>query len=130
MSAWPATNPGKRGTETCWASEHSRRVLDRKAGERGERILIRGVRQRPERAQRLLRLLAREARGVLEAAGGFDRRHHQLELLEPPLFDRAADGRALCFVAALERVDQRQGRFAFGQIVAEVFEIGRASCRE
>src|SRR6267142_5067284 len=103
MSAWPATNPGEPGTGTCWASSRSRRVLDRKAGEGGEPILIRGVRQRPERAQRPLQLLTREARGVVEAAGGFDRRHHQLELLEAPLFDRAADGRALCFVAALER---------------------------
>src|SRR5438309_5697251 len=116
MSAWPATNPGKRGTETCSASERSRRVLERKARERGEPILIRGVRQRPERAQRLLQLLTREARGVVEAAGGFDRRHHRFELLDPPLFDRAADGRALCFAAALQRMDQRQGRLAFGQI--------------
>src|SRR5947208_8865112 len=98
----------------------SRRVCRRKARKRGESILIRGVRQRPERAQRLLQLRLREARGVVEGAGRFDRRHHRFELLEPALLDRAADGRALCFAAALQRVDQRQGRFAFGQVVTEV----------
>ena len=92
----------------------------RKVRERSESLLIRGVRQRPERAQRLLQLRVREARGVVEGAGRFDRRHHRFELLEPALLDRAADGRALCFAAALQRVDQRQGRFAFGQVVTEV----------
>src|SRR6266513_5022872 len=101
MSGLPATKPASRGTETCWGFNRLGRVLERKARQRGEPILIRGVRQRPERAQRLLQLLAREARGVVEAAGGFDRRHHRFELLNPPLFDRAADGRALCFAAAL-----------------------------
>src|ERR1700694_5426227 len=82
-------SPGKLGTGTCQASSRSRRVLDRKARERAEPILIRGVGQRPERAQRLFRLLTREARGAVEAAGGFDRRRHQLELLVPPLGPRA-----------------------------------------
>src|ERR1700724_2921292 len=120
MSGSHTTSRGNPGTATCWASSGSGGVLDRKARQRGEPILIRGVRQRPERGERPLQLLTRDARGVVEAAGGFDCGHHQLELLEAPLFDRAADGRALCFGAALQRVDQRQGWFAFGKIVAEV----------
>src|SRR5438270_13958117 len=62
-------------------------VLDREAGERGETGLIRGVGQCTEGGERPLELLAREALGVVEAAGGLDRRHHRVELLEARLLD-------------------------------------------
>ena len=58
------------------------RVPDREAGERRQSRLIRGVGQHAECSQRLVRLLASEARGVLEAAGGFDGGDDRLELRE------------------------------------------------
>src|SRR5437764_6021054 len=95
-------------------------VLDREAGERGETGLIRGVGQCTEGGERPLELLAREALGVVEAAGGLDRRHHRVELLEAPLLDGTADRPALRLAAALQRADGRQRRLAFGKIVAQV----------
>src|SRR5205085_12219587 len=73
-----------------------------------------------EGAEGPLDLLAREALGVVEAAGGLDRRHHRVELLEAPLLDGTADRPALRLAAALQRVDERQRRLAFGKIVAQV----------
>src|SRR5437763_283496 len=95
-------------------------VLDREAGERGQTGLIRGVGQCTEAGARPLELLARDALGVVEAAGGLDRRHHRVELLEAPLLDGTADRPALRLAAALQRGDERQRRLAFGKIVAQV----------
>src|SRR5579862_964666 len=70
-------------------------VLDREAREPHQSLLIRGIRQRCETAERVLHLLACPAGRIVEAPGGVDRCDHRLELLQAPLLDGAADGGAL-----------------------------------
>ncbi len=43
-----------------------------------------------------------------------------LDLVEPTLFDSAANQAALLLIALLHGIDQWQCRFAFGQIIANV----------
>src|SRR6202034_170442 len=95
-------------------------VLDREAGERREPLLIRGVGQGGERGERRLALGAGAPRGIFESAGGVDGGDHRLEVGAAAAPDRITDCCALSGGAGAKRVNQRQCRLAFGEIVSQV----------
>src|SRR6266702_5965562 len=98
----------------------------RKPRQRRQPGSIRSVRQRIECLERTLRLALRKPRSVFEPAGGFDGGNNGLELRESAVLDRKANGSLLRLVSMAQGMDQRQCRFAFRQVITQVFSaLGR-----
>src|SRR5437899_5729820 len=100
---------------------HLSRVRHRKSRQRRQPRSIWSVRQRIERFQRALRLALCKPRGVFESTGGLNGGYDGLELRESAVLDRKANGGLLCLVAVTQGVDERQSRFAFREVITQIF---------
>ena len=93
-------------------------------GEFDECVPVAVVRDRLEAGDRAVGMLPSQLRGVAERTRGFDGLTDVLEILDAAFLDGAAYQAGLGFGALAHGVDQRQGRFAFGQVVADVLAEG------
>ena len=97
-------------------------ALDGEPGESSETLFVRRLWQRLEGCKCLIGLVLSEGASVLKSAGRFNCAHDDIELLEAAIFDGPANDRPNTRIRGLfERLDQGQGGFAFGQIIAQIF---------
>ena len=89
-----------------------------------QRIAVLAGRQRVQAGDGAGGVLAGLAGGVVQRAGGFHGGEDGVEVLDAALLDGLAHQRGLFRGAFAHGVDQRQGGFAFGQIVADVLAQG------
>ena len=84
-------------------------------------LLVAIVRQAVQRIKRSLRFTGGNVPCCSQGVGFFHNGHDACHVLKAACFDRQFDGRALVNIPALHGNDQRQRRFAFPQIVAQIF---------
>ena len=90
---------------------------------------VRTIWERIERLERTLRLTLRKPCGVFESTGGLDGGNDRFELCQSAVLDGEANGSLLRLVSMAQRMDQRQRRLAFGQVVAQVLAASDGSER-
>ena len=96
------------------------RAIDRVVGQHRQRVARIRSRQVVERGARRIRIVVRACARSVQRVGGVDRGEHVVERVEAACADRLAEHRGLRRRAAFDRDDQRQGRLALGEVVADV----------
>src|SRR5690606_39435692 len=90
------------------------------AGEGGQAVAVLRLRQGGQRGDGGLRLGPRPLLGVAQAAGALDRELDRRQVLCAACLDRLADHVPLGRAAVRHRIDQRQRRLPFRELVADV----------
>src|SRR5690554_6673927 len=99
-------------------------ALYRQARQLGHAVAITAGRQELKLLECLGRHLFGAGAGVFQRAGFMHDGEHFVEVVEPALANGLADGFGLFRGAGHHGLDQRQGRLAFGQVVAHVLAHG------
>src|SRR5690606_33525705 len=122
----PATPSGRSTRPGCEGAvrDNSELAIYRKAGQLFEGVTVDGGGQGLQQVACFIRILAGKVGGVFQRAAGFDGLADDIDVLHATFLNGPAYQRRLLIGAFTHGIDQRQGRLAFGKIVADVLAHG------